>query len=83
MNTNNIVKVRLTRVGEEILRKHYEELTRSVNRKATYLDPDTLVRKHDSEGGQQEFQMWDLMNIFGPHMINGTPQVFQNNQITI
>ena len=33
------------------------------------------------ENGWVRFQLWQLMNIFGPHLFNGCQQLFHNNKI--
>jgi len=33
--------------------------------------------------GERRFQLWELMEIFGPHMHNGMNQIFVENTIVI
>lgn len=69
MNINDNVQVTLTPTGMMILLRYYEELTT--------LCPDSKML-------DGEFQMWELFEIFGPH-INQAMQasVFASNRIRV
>ena len=60
-NINDSVLVKLTDKGREIHRNWHEELRRQVpTYKGTYLPPK------EDENGYSRFQLWSLMNYFGP-----------------
>lgn len=58
INVNQIVRVKLTEYGIDIFKKHYAGL-------------NPLI---DSETGCTSFQLWGLMNMFGPHMRLANPK---------
>jgi len=60
-NTNNYIKIKLTSVGEEIYREYYQDLP-------DWIGPPPLTK--DDEG-YSEFQLWEVMRIFGAGMYNG------------
>jgi hypothetical protein len=60
-NINSTVKVRLTKVGEELLEKNWKDLWNSIGR-ANFYKPPT-----PDADGYVEFQMWDLMERLGEY----------------
>ena len=62
-NINSTVKVRLTKYGEELHKKDWEDFWSSMDRLSEY--PYTPYTP-DADG-YVEFQMWDLMEKFGKH----------------
>lgn len=66
ININENINVRLTPQGQELIRKHY----------ATYN-----VTWHPNADGWYKFQLWDLMNIFGPHLYAGCRVPFEDCDI--
>lgn len=64
-NVNNYVRVKLTDIGRDALRKEHENLYRLFDKVPEYLPP-----KEDADGWS-EWQLWDLMNKLGPHCRNG------------
>ena len=62
-NINSTVKVRLTKYGEELHKKDWEDFWSSMGRLSEY--PYTPYTP-DADG-YVEFQMWDLMEKFGKH----------------
>lgn len=61
-NINHKVKVRLTDIGRTIHRKDFDQLgMKSLN----YAPPEEDSR------GWSEWQLWELMRLFGPHLYNG------------
>ncbi len=64
-NVNDYVYVKLTAHGYEILRKNWE-----------YFGTDILFQEPKESveyPGYVQFQMWELMREFGPHLGVGTP----------
>jgi hypothetical protein len=67
-NINHNIKVRLTEKGREIHRKQWDELG---IKSFAYSPP-----KEDKHGWS-EWQLWDLMREFGPHLWNGCEVPFE------
>jgi hypothetical protein len=60
-NVNHYVYVRITEQGWKVLEDYFRALDfPPIAREQAYYAPD--------EHGWSRFQMWDLMNIFGPSM---------------
>ena len=74
-NINNFVKVKLTIKGRRILKERHDKLNHVCNKK-----PEKLSIKTD-KNGYTEFQLHELMNIFGPHMTLGFKPPFLTNII--
>lgn len=72
-NINSNVWVKLTPKGHEIYKKFWEEVF-----KASATPHNAPVLHTDAEGWT-EFQMWDLMCIFGCHLYNGCVAPFETN----
>ena len=76
-NINDRVKVELTDEGRTVLRVHESEVTRLFSRP---LGQEVINSfRHQEVSG--EFQLHELMNIFGPRCIIGGPQVFTGNTL--
>jgi hypothetical protein len=60
-NINYTVKIRLTKFGKELHKQQY--FWNSVDR----LDQFPYTPPKEDENGYCEFQMWDLMEKFGPY----------------
>lgn len=58
INVNQIVRVKLTEYGIDVFKARYDG-----------LNPEA-----DSETGCTSFQLWTLMNIYGPHMRLANPK---------
>lgn len=72
LNLNDIVKVKLTKIGLTIYMDHIERYAPSL----------PLYPMRDSEGFV-EFQLWDLMSIFGKRIHIGCDAPFIDNMIYI
>ena len=66
INLNEIVKVKLTDCGKKIFYMHYSN--------------SKIVLEKDKEG-YSEFQLWELMNIFGEYMGLGFKECFDPLEI--
>lgn len=62
-NINESVKVKLNDHGREILQRQHENLYRSIPGKRRAYTP----RSTDADGWST-WQLWDLMNTFGPYV---------------
>lgn len=64
-NINEIIKVRLTDIGKDILHKHFSEL----HKYCASIEPDEYILHQYSEDdkGYICFQLWDFMYIFGSY----------------
>lgn len=75
-NVNELVKVKLTDVGKDIFYHRWDSLNEMC--KEVVIEP--RYPKVDEEGFT-EFQLWDLMNIYGPHLRMGCNVPFEENLI--
>lgn len=71
-NTNEYVYVTLTEYGKECLAKYHED--RAFLYKQAGVTPDF---------NQTEFQLWELMDIFGKYIWHGGSPLFENNEIRL
>lgn len=76
INLNETVRVRLTARGREVVLAHLKALGR-----------EFLERGHAERlgvhGGWAEFQLWDLMHVFGPALTIGAGPVFESNEVEL
>ncbi len=73
--TNDQVKVRLTAKGERQFNKWHRHLK---------LDPRPYKKRcFNAKTKVWTFQIWELMNIFGPKTYHGSDQMFVDNKLTI
>lgn len=70
-NVNSYVRVRLTDHGRKLHRQGWEKWIAQFPNFPDYVPP-----KEDA-GGWSEWQLWDLMNVFGPFMGNGRETPFE------
>ena len=73
MNINDKVKVQLTAFGADIWNKRYGGL----NISAEYIPANV------KPGDFLETQLWDAMNVFGPHIHLGGENTFVDCQMEI
>jgi hypothetical protein len=76
VNLNDYVWVRLTELGWAAFDNHHQ---------AVGLDP-APYRSHlgdhpDTPEGWQRFQLWELMQIFGPHIHISSRPLFDDNDV--
>lgn len=71
LNINNSVWVKLTPLGKEIYKKHWYELL-TAGGYVRDLNPPKLRTKK----GWTEFQLWELMSIYGEHLHMGSSNPF-------
>lgn len=64
VNVNDRVKVKLTETGKQIHRAGHEKLMKELPIKIRY----PYIPPKEDEEGYAVFQMWWLMNLFGPYM---------------
>lgn len=79
MNINDTVRVRLTNAGRNLLLEHYSlgQMPGEAELSANLLKPGWL-------GGWPEFPLWELMQIFGPHIYRGMVDLlFADNEIIL
>ena len=77
ININNKIKVKLTRFGKSILDKEVCRL------KQVSEAPDNYTPYETDDNGYTEFQLWQVMNIFGDYLYNGAIQVIEHNEILV
>ena len=71
-NCNNIVKVKLTKVGIDIYYHRNDDINEQYQKEL--IKPNMPVIDNE---GYSEFQLWELMKIFGKHMYNGCNPPFE------
>ena len=76
-NVNSKVLVRLTDRGRELHRRSYQD---TIARIPAGLAADNPYKppKENAEGWT-DFQLWELMELFGPHIFLGCEQPFESN----
>lgn len=67
LNVNAVVEVRLTASGREIINRRHEEFLNSITEKARERWKN-FTPAEANEDGYSTFQLWNLMNIFGPYI---------------
>ena len=81
LNMNSIVRVRLNDLGKEIYYHRYDDCNEWLkSRGAPQIGcdfPDV------DEGGFSEFQLWDFMSIFGPHIGMGKKEFWTDFNLYI
>lgn len=73
ININDKARVNLTAHGQEILRQFY----------LGSYGYESLISSHYVTGNTYDFQMWELMKIFGKHMDDGMKTIFEKNKINV
>lgn len=74
ININDKVKVKLTEHGKHIYKHQFDELNERIKRNGG--KPIKLDLPEADADGYTTFQLWCLMEIFGPHMHMGRPIPF-------
>lgn len=69
INMNNTVRIRLTPIGERILRDYWRPF-------AGDRDPREIIASKTTDGWFNE-QLWEIAHVFGPHLGNGLPIPFE------
>lgn len=77
INLNDKVKVKLTDHGKDIYYHQYDELNEKLKPYGCkFLEP----RMPDVDAdGYTTFQLWQLMNLYGPHIHMTSPLPFETN----
>lgn len=73
-NVNHLVRVRLTPRGRDICRQQAAELRRA---HPTIRTPYTPPR--EDENGWSDWQLWHLMEVFGPYVGPGAEIPFETD----
>ena len=76
ININDFIKVKLTKLGKEIYYHRVDGVNEKYGRKV--FKP--RYPKED-ENGYTDFQLWDFMQLYGPHMGVGYPNVIDPIEI--
>lgn len=77
INLNDSVKVKLTDHGKDIYFHQYDELNEHIKRSGGKLIEPKMPRV-DAEG-YTSFQLWHLMELYGPHIHMCSPLPFDVN----
>lgn len=77
-NLNDRATITLTEEGAEVINAHYDRVFAK-------LPAATQKRKSApyTAGATFATELWHLMQIFGRHCIAGSPNLFENNAVTI
>ena len=75
LNMNDYVKVRLTDRGRELMQKDHEEFLASIPLRAQQAIGPFKPPVADDDG-YSRFQIWHLMQLFGPHISLGCVMPF-------
>ncbi len=70
-NINHEVKVRLTNVGRNVLKKQDEDMKKKYDFKKFHSMPQ------EDEEGWSTWQLWNLMQTFGSELYNGCQVPFE------
>lgn len=73
-NMNQYVRVRLTEYGRSLHRQDYDEFVRRFGKPPFKYKPPV-----EDADGWSEWQLWQLMNIFGQHVQMGFRVPFETN----
>jgi hypothetical protein len=71
-NINEYVKIKLTPKGKEILKKQHDAFTTSWE-----IGLPSEFKINEDEDGWSEWQLWNLMQVFGEHLFNGAEVPFE------
>jgi hypothetical protein len=82
-NLNDKVCVRLTDHGRTIVREKNESTIAMFHSLPNNVIEDLRKPVKEDIQGWSEWQLWELMQVFGPYMFMGKKQVFKNNDILI
>lgn len=76
INLNDLIFVKLTKLGCEQFEAYY--------RSPVYDGLPEMYRPPIPEPGQEkDFQIWELMQIFGPHMHMGDALMFESMDVEV
>jgi len=73
-NLNNYVQIKLTEKGKQVLQQKIDSDLAILNRYG--IDTSTYDRS-EPEDGYWKFQLWEVMQIFGPYMKQGLENVIE------
>lgn len=73
-NLNNYVQVKLTEKGKQVLNQKIDNDLEILNRYG--IDTSTYDRS-EPQDGYWKFQLWEVMQIFGPYMKQGLENVIE------
>ena len=76
INLNETIKVKLTQFGKDIYTHKYDEIAN----KYPLLKISRTEIKAD-ETGYTDFTLWQFMNLYGPYMEIGEPEVIRPLEI--
>lgn len=77
INLNEYVKVKLTDYGKDIFYHQFDDVIEVAKRKGGKPPEPSMPRVDEEE--YTSFQLWYLMQLFGPHIGIAMPQPFDIN----
>lgn len=72
-NINDSVMVKLTPFGKALLKIEHQNVFDGLKRYQPYIPPK------EDENGYSTWQLWVLMQTFGPHIFNGSQLPFETD----
>jgi len=78
-NINDYVSVRLTTHGQRVYAAYKTKQDADI--RAAGVEPDWPDRHPETPSGWSQWQLWELMMIFGPHLSHGGPLMFNTTII--
>ena len=81
LNLNHFVRVKFTDHGKDIYYHQNDELNKIME--ARGLPPLTPTYPKVDENGYSTMQLWSFMQLFGPHILMGAPNVIEDLNIYI
>ena len=76
LNLNQFVKVKFTDLGKDIYYHQYDFLIEAM--KARGIKPISPSYPPVDKDGYSTMQLWSFMQLFGPHIIMGAPNVIED-----
>ena len=78
-NINDYVKVRLTTNGHQVYAAYKKKQEADI--RAAGVELESYDRHPEDASGWSQWQLWELMMIFGPHLYHGGPLMFNTTII--
>lgn len=76
-NINNNVKVKLTDFGRKVHRENHNKIFEFIPANCTYNYYNDFYKPLEDKNGWSTWQLWELMQIFGPYFFNGGEVPFE------
>lgn len=81
LNLNHFVKVKFTDHGKDIFYHQYDEHNKLMKQRG--IKPIVPIYPKVDENGYSSMQLWRFINLYGPHIFMGAPNVIEDLYIYI